>query len=100
MGFGATRSRYGRIDHRMKNAASMYDWTPQERTTAGWATAIVHAPSCAVADVQSDHATIWSNTQNVENLVTDLTNVLSPLTAKQIEWFRAGGALNLMGSRA
>ena len=29
-------------------------------------------------------ATIWSNTQNVENLVTDLTNVLSPLTANQI----------------
>jgi CO/xanthine dehydrogenase Mo-binding subunit len=41
-------------------------------------------PSCAVADVQSDHATIWSNTQNVYNLVTDLTNVLSPLQAPQI----------------
>jgi len=41
-------------------------------------------PSCAVADVQADHATIWSNTQNVYNLVTDLTNVLSPLQAQQI----------------
>ena len=41
-------------------------------------------PSCCVADVQADGATIWSNTQNVENLVTDLTNVLSPLEAKQI----------------
>jgi nicotinate dehydrogenase subunit B len=41
-------------------------------------------PACCVADVQNDHATIWSNTQNVENLVTDLTHVLSPLTAQQI----------------
>jgi len=41
-------------------------------------------PACAIADVQADHATIWSNTQNVENLVTELTHVLSPLTAKQI----------------
>ena len=41
-------------------------------------------PSCAIADVQADHATIWSNTQNVYNLVTDLTNVLSPLQANQI----------------
>jgi nicotinate dehydrogenase subunit B len=41
-------------------------------------------PACCIADVQADHATLWSNTQNVENLVTDLTNVLSPLTASQI----------------
>ena len=41
-------------------------------------------PACCVADVQADHATIWSNTQNVESLVTELTNVLSPLTAPQI----------------
>jgi CO/xanthine dehydrogenase Mo-binding subunit len=41
-------------------------------------------PACCVADVQADHATILSNTQNVENLVTDLTNVLAPLQAKQI----------------
>jgi CO/xanthine dehydrogenase Mo-binding subunit len=41
-------------------------------------------PSCAVADVTATGATIWSNTQNVYNLVTDLTNVLSPLTAQQI----------------
>jgi len=41
-------------------------------------------PSCCVADVRADHATIWSNTQNVENLVTDLTNVLAPLKASQI----------------
>ncbi len=41
-------------------------------------------PSCAVADVQANSATIWSNTQNVYNLVTDLTNVLSPLQANQI----------------
>jgi CO/xanthine dehydrogenase Mo-binding subunit len=41
-------------------------------------------PSCAIADVRADHATIWSNTQNVYNLVTDLTNVLSPLQAPQI----------------
>ena len=41
-------------------------------------------PSCAVADVQANGATIWSNTQNVYSLVTDLTNVLSPLQANQI----------------
>jgi nicotinate dehydrogenase subunit B len=41
-------------------------------------------PSCAVADVQSDHATIWSNTQNVYNCVTDVANVLSPLQPNQI----------------
>jgi CO/xanthine dehydrogenase Mo-binding subunit len=41
-------------------------------------------PACCVADVQADHATIFSNTQNVENLVTDLTHVLAPLQAKQI----------------
>jgi nicotinate dehydrogenase subunit B len=41
-------------------------------------------PACCVADVQADHATIWSNTQNVENLATELPNVLAPLTAKQI----------------
>jgi CO/xanthine dehydrogenase Mo-binding subunit len=41
-------------------------------------------PSCALADVTPTSATIYSNTQNVENLVTDLANVLSPLTAPQI----------------
>ncbi len=41
-------------------------------------------PSCCVADVTATGATIWSNTQNVESLVTDLTNVLSPLQANQI----------------
>jgi len=41
-------------------------------------------PACCIADVRADGATIYSNTQNVENLVTELTNVLAPLTAKQI----------------
>jgi CO/xanthine dehydrogenase Mo-binding subunit len=41
-------------------------------------------PSCAVANVTANQATVWSNTQNVYSLVTDLTNVLSPLTASQI----------------
>jgi xanthine dehydrogenase molybdopterin-binding subunit B len=41
-------------------------------------------PSCAVADVRADHATIWSNTQNVENCVTDVANVLYPLQPNQI----------------
>ena len=41
-------------------------------------------PSCAVADVQDDHATVWSNTQNIYNCATDLANVLSPLQAKDI----------------
>jgi nicotinate dehydrogenase subunit B len=41
-------------------------------------------PSCAVADVRTDHATIWSNTQNVENCVTDVANVLYPLQPQQI----------------
>jgi nicotinate dehydrogenase subunit B len=41
-------------------------------------------PSCAVADVRADHATIWSNTQNVENCVTDVANVLYPLAPAQI----------------
>jgi CO/xanthine dehydrogenase Mo-binding subunit len=51
-------------------------------------------PSCAVADVQKDHATLWSNTQNVENCVTDLTNVLSPLQAKDIRviFFEGAGS--------
>ncbi|HEX4518408.1 MAG TPA: molybdopterin cofactor-binding domain-containing protein, partial [Gaiellaceae bacterium] len=41
-------------------------------------------PSCCVADVTATNATIWSNTQNVYSLVTDLQNVLSPLPANQI----------------
>jgi CO/xanthine dehydrogenase Mo-binding subunit len=41
-------------------------------------------PSCCVADVTAANATIWSNTQNVESLVTDLVDVLSPLTAPQV----------------
>ncbi|HEX4521836.1 MAG TPA: molybdopterin cofactor-binding domain-containing protein [Gaiellaceae bacterium] len=41
-------------------------------------------PSCCVADVTATNATLWSNTQNVESLVTDLVNVLSPLKANQI----------------
>ena len=41
-------------------------------------------PSCCVADVTANNATIWSNTQNVYSLVTDLVNVLSPLQANQI----------------
>ncbi len=51
-------------------------------------------PSCAVADVQANQATIWSNTQNVENLVTDLTNVLAPLQARDIRvlFFEGAGS--------
>jgi nicotinate dehydrogenase subunit B len=51
-------------------------------------------PACAIADVRADGATIWSNTQNVENLVTDLTNVLAPLEAKQIRvlFFEGSGS--------
>jgi nicotinate dehydrogenase subunit B len=41
-------------------------------------------PSCCVADVTANNATIWSNTQNVYSLVPDLVNVLSPLQANQI----------------
>ena len=41
-------------------------------------------PSCAIADVQSGSATIWSNTQNVYSLNSDLANVLSPLSGNQI----------------
>ncbi len=41
-------------------------------------------PSCAIADVQSNLATIWSNTQNVYSLNSDLANVLSPLSGNQI----------------
>jgi nicotinate dehydrogenase subunit B len=41
-------------------------------------------PSCALADVTATNATIWSNTQNVYGLVTDLVSVLSPLPANQI----------------
>jgi nicotinate dehydrogenase subunit B len=51
-------------------------------------------PSCCVADVKANGATIWSNTQNVENLVTDLTNVLSPIAAKDIRviFFEGSGS--------
>jgi nicotinate dehydrogenase subunit B len=51
-------------------------------------------PACCVADVQADHATIWSNTQNVENLVNDLTHVLYPLTNAQIRvlFFEGSGS--------
>jgi len=41
-------------------------------------------PACAIADVQADHATIWSSTQNGPNLTTDLANVLAPLQPKDI----------------
>ena len=51
-------------------------------------------PSCAVADVGASSATIWSNTQNVYNLVTDLTNVLSPIPAQNIRvlFFEGSGS--------
>ncbi len=51
-------------------------------------------PSCAVADVTATNATIWSNTQNVYSLVTDLTNVLAPLTPAQIRilFFEGSGS--------
>jgi nicotinate dehydrogenase subunit B len=51
-------------------------------------------PACAIADVQSDHATIWSNTQNPPNLTTDLANVLAPLTPSQIRvlFFEGSGS--------
>ena len=39
-------------------------------------------PSCAIADVQANVATIWSNTQNVYSLISDLANVLSPLSGQ------------------
>jgi CO/xanthine dehydrogenase Mo-binding subunit len=35
-------------------------------------------PSCAVADVTASGATVWSNTQNVEGLVTDVVAALGP----------------------
>ena len=41
-------------------------------------------PSCCVADVTPTQATIWSNTQNIESLVSDLANVLAPLSGNQI----------------
>jgi nicotinate dehydrogenase subunit B len=41
-------------------------------------------PSCAIADVQANLATIWSNTQNIYSLNSDLANVLSPLSGNQI----------------
>ncbi len=41
-------------------------------------------PSCAIADVQSNVATIWSNTQNIYSLNSDLANVLAPLQGNQI----------------
>jgi nicotinate dehydrogenase subunit B len=51
-------------------------------------------PACAIADVRADGATIYSNTQNVENLVTELTNVLAPLQAKDIRviFFEGSGS--------
>src|SRR5579871_3161968 len=41
-------------------------------------------PSCCVADVTSTQATVWSNTQNIYSLNTDLANVVAPLTGNQI----------------
>ena len=41
-------------------------------------------PSCAIADVTANQATLWSNTQNVYSLNSDLANVLSPLQGSQI----------------
>ena len=51
-------------------------------------------PSCAVADVTANNATIWSNTQNVYSLVPDLVNVLAPLQAQQIRvlFFEGSGS--------
>jgi CO/xanthine dehydrogenase Mo-binding subunit len=45
-------------------------------------------PACAVADVRSDHATIYCNTQNVPNLTTEMGTVLG-LPAKQVRilWY-------------
>ena len=57
-------------------------------------------PSCAVADVRATSATIWSNTQNTENLVTDLTNVLSPIPANQIRVLFFEGAGSFGNGRA
>ncbi len=41
-------------------------------------------PSCCVADVTSTQATVWSNTQNIYSLNTDLADVVAPLTGNQI----------------
>jgi nicotinate dehydrogenase subunit B len=51
-------------------------------------------PSCAVADVKATTATIWSNTQNVENCVNDLQNVLYPIPPQQIRviFFEGSGS--------
>ena len=59
-----------------KTASGTFKYHYQGHTPIG--------PSCAVADVTATGATIWSNTQNVESLVTDLVNVLSPLQPQQV----------------
>ena len=41
-------------------------------------------PSCCIADVTPNQATVWSNTQNIYSLNTDLANVLAPLSGNQI----------------
>jgi nicotinate dehydrogenase subunit B len=41
-------------------------------------------PSCALADVTPNLCTVWSNTQNIYSLNTDLPNVVAPLTGNQI----------------
>ena len=41
-------------------------------------------PSCCIADVTPNLATVYSNTQNIYSLNTDLANVLYPLSNAQI----------------
>jgi CO/xanthine dehydrogenase Mo-binding subunit len=42
-------------------------------------------PGCAIADVKSDSATVWSNTQNPHSLVTDLAATLGFTDPSKVE---------------
>jgi CO/xanthine dehydrogenase Mo-binding subunit len=76
----AISSNVGNINQGLANAAHVVSGTFKYHYQGH----MPIGPSCALADVTSSGATIYSNTQNVEGLVTDLVNVLYPLQASQI----------------
>ncbi len=70
----------GNVDAALATSAHTVSFTAKHHYQAH----VPIGPSCAVADVRSDRATVWSNTQNIPNLVNDLINVLSPIPAQNI----------------
>ncbi|HEX7360674.1 MAG TPA: molybdopterin cofactor-binding domain-containing protein [Bryobacteraceae bacterium] len=55
-------------------------------------------PSCAVADVKGDRATLWSGTQMPHETRRDMAKLLGiPLDGIEVRWFEASGAYGRNG---